>query len=926
MYRQLYQIVLLFSALLLSGCDFSEIFLKQNPSYKIGFSQAMSDDLWRQTMNSEMRRVASIYPELELLIRDGNTNNEKQIQDIEYFLEQGVDILIVSPNESEPLRPVIEKAYESGIPVILIDRRINSDKYTTYISADNYSIGQQAAIYAKQLLGGNGKILEISGLQGSSPAQARHQGFIDQFDEAENYTIIDGGDGGWVKSKTKKVILDDFEKHGSFDLIFGHNDVTTLGAYEVAKEFGSEDSTFFIGVDALPGDSGGVKNVLDGIFTASLIYPTGAKEAIITANQILSGEKVPKTILLNTSIVDKDNAEIYMLQSEKLIEQQQLIENQQSILDNQILRYENQQSYLLILIVGFLILFAVSFFLYRAYRTINLININLERKNRSISRQKDEILQMSRRIKDYNDQKIEFFTFISHEFRTPIAVILTVLYKVKNVSKSISSNQIKILDQNVKRLNLLVDQILDFRQIEEEKIEINATPCDLGEFIPKLIRSFSEIEDKAFTFSIDHSGSTIVLLDEDKLEKILTNLISNAIKFTSQNGKIDIEANISSNELTLKVKDNGKGIPKNEYEEVFKPFFSSKSGGTKYYSKGTGIGLNLVKKLVDLSGGTIKVESQEGKGTTFECMLPTEVLFVEEDSGEERKITDQIKQLPDKGPSTETKEQLDRLASSGSRTHKVLLVEDNKQLNNELVDLFSEHEYDVYTAFDGEDGIQKAINISPDIVITDILMPGKSGYEVASFIKKDSKLNNTIVLILSALTTIDVKKKGYEAGVDDYMTKPFSPELLIAKVQNMLTTRDKIKEEVTDNESLWLSMKTEQLTDNEADFVTSLKVVLEKYCFDPGFNVTSLAENMNMSRVSLYNKIKNVSEYSPVELIKAYRLYIAKNLIIETNLSIAEIGYKVGFQSASYFSKTYKEFFNISPKDYALQNHQAPII
>ena len=406
----------------------------------------------------------------------------------------------------------------------------------------------------------------------------------------------------------------------------------------------------------------------------------------------------------------------------------------------------------------------------------------------------------------------------------------------------------------------------------------------------------------------------------------MNNLISNAIKFTSQNGKIDIEANISSNELTLKVKDNGKGIPKNEYEEVFKPFFSSKSGGTKYYSKGTGIGLNLVKKLVDLSGGTIKVESQEGKGTTFECMLPTEVLFVEEDSGEERKITDQIKQLPDKGPSTETKEQLDRLASSGSRTHKVLLVEDNKQLNNELVDLFSEHEYDVYTAFDGEDGIQKAINISPDIVITDILMPGKSGYEVASFIKKDSKLNNTIVLILSALTTIDVKKKGYEAGVDDYMTKPFSPELLIAKVQNMLTTRDKIKEEVTDNESLWLSMKTEQLTDNEADFVTSLKVVLEKYCFDPGFNVTSLAENMNMSRVSLYNKIKNVSEYSPVELIKAYRLYIAKNLIIETNLSIAEIGYKVGFQSASYFSKTYKEFFNISPKDYALQNHQAPII
>lgn len=912
--------------ILLSGCDFSGIVTKQNPQYTIGFSQAMSDDEWRKTMNAEMKRVAAIYPDIELIIRDGDTNNEKQVKDIEYFIDLNVDVLIVSPNESDPLKPVIEKAYDRGIPVILIDRRIDSDKYTTYIAGDNFGIGEQAAIYTKQLLPQGGRILEIFGLKGSSPAQLRHQGFVSQFKEESKYKIIDAGDGGWIKSKSKQIVRDDFEQYTSFDLVFGHNDVAALGAYEVAKEYGLADSIYFIGVDALPGPMGGVSKVLEGKLTASLLYPTGAKEAIMTASDILEGKKVPKSILLSTSVIDRDNAEVYMLQSEKMTDQQQLIENQQAILDNQILKYENQRFFLLMLIAGVVVLFTVIFFLVRAYRTINVINKNLERKNRSISRQKDEILKMSEQLKRNNQQKIEFFTFVSHEFRTPLAIILSLLYKIKNVTKTISQHQIKILDKNVNRLNLLVNQLMDFRQIEDDKIDLVKSPCNLEVFIPNLVQNFQEIENKKFGYEIHHEGSAVVMLDEDKFEKILTNLISNAIKFTDEGGKIEVEVSIKSGELELKVRDNGKGIPKNEFDEVFKPFFSSKDGASKYYSKGTGIGLNLVKKLVDLKGGSIRVESEEECGTTFICVLPIEVISIDENPktitansvikeslNREKEIKNEKVQFPISNVNIDKK-------------HKVLLVEDNVELNEELFELFSEHKYDVYTAFNGKDGIKKAEQVKPDIVITDLLMPDASGYEVASHIKKHSELDNTTVLILSALTGEEVKKKGYSAGVDDYMTKPFSPELLIAKVNNVLATRDKLKSHLEETESNWLSNKAKEYSDNEIVFIDSLKEILEQNSFDPDFNVTLLSEKLNMSRVTLYNKIKGISELSPVEVIKIYRLTMAKSLLKETDLNISEIGYKVGFQSASYFSKLFKEQFNISPKEFALQHRNIAVI
>lgn len=920
-------IAILILAIFISGCDFSGLVTKQNAKYTIGFSQAMSDDLWRKTMNAEMERVVSIYPEMELIIRDGDTNNDKQIEDIEYFINKKVDVLIVSPNESEPLRPVIEKAYESGIPVILIDRRINSEKYTTYIAGDNYAIGEQAAIYSKQLLPEGGKILEVSGLKGSSPAQLRHEGFISEFGKNSGYTVIDGGDGGWIKSKTKQVVRDDFEHHGAFDLVFAHNDVSAVGVYEVAQEYGVADSTYFIGVDALSVTGGGVSKVMEGILTASLLYPTGAKEAIMTSHDILAGKEVPKSILLGTSIIDQDNAEIYMLQSEKMMEQQELIEDQQTVIDNQILRYENQRIYLLAMAIGLLLLVAFMFFLGRAYRTINIINKNLERKNKSISRQKNSILEMSERLKRYNEEKIEFFTFVSHEFRTPLAIILSVMHKIRNVKKTISQHQIKILDKNVKRLNLLVDQLMDFRQIENDKIDLVRSPCDLESFIPSLVQNFREIENKEIRFKISHEGSAVVMIDEDKLEKILTNLISNAIKFTEEDGKIAVQVLIKASELEIKVIDDGKGIPKKEFDNVFKPFFSSKDGASKYYSKGTGIGLNLVKKLVDLKGGDIRVESDEGSGTTFICILPVEVIYMEEDMNHSSIVSAGVKESISREEEIKNEPvNVINTEPNSVKKHKVLLVEDNPELNEELFELFSEHKYDVYTAFNGKEGIKKAEQVKPDIVITDLLMPDASGYEVASHIKKHNELGNVTVLILSALTGDDVKKKGYNAGVDDYLIKPFSPELLIAKVKNLLATRDKLKSHLENTETRWLSKKAKEYSDKEKDFITSLKEALEQNSFDPDFNVTALAEEMNMSRVSIYNKIKEVSELTPVEVIKVYRLSIAKSLIKETDLSISEVSYKVGFQSPSYFSKLFKEQFNISPKEFSLQNQDIAVI
>lgn len=905
----------------LASCDFRSI-SPGKEIVRIGFSQCTSDDLWRITMNEELERISAVYPEIEFEIRDGKANNNKQIEDIRYFINSGVDVLIVSPNESEPITPVVEEAYSEGIPVILIDRKISSDKFTTYIGGDNYEIGKQAALYSKIIRPTGGKILEISGLIGSSPAQERSRGFTDHLDQ-NLFEIIGSGDGQWIETPTKQIVQNALNINNEFNIIYAHNDVMAESAYEVLVENQLQDDIIILGVDGLPGDFGGVKKVMDNKLDATFLYPTGGKEAIETALRISNAEDVPREITLETALIDENNAEIYLLQTERLISQQALLEQQQEAIDRQILRFENQQVWLFIILMILVASFVFLFFLIKAYKYIGRINRHLEQKNLSIQHQRNQILEMSNRIESYSKEKIDFFTFISHEFRTPITIVNSLLYRVKNHKKGVSNSQLSIIESNMTRLNSLVDQVLDFRKFEENKVEIINEPLNLEQCVPPLIDGFYHATNKSISWKLDYELSPFVLFDKDKLEKVLTNLISNALKFTDDYGHVKIDLFVSNNSLTINVKDNGVGIPSDKLEDVFKPFFSSKHTDARFYAKGTGLGLSLVKQIVDLYKGTIEVESTIGVGTTFSCKIPLKVM----EANFHQEFVNTIDNQNEFNIELDSSHGLieEKIISEKALKTKILLVEDNVGLNEELKHVFSEAGYEIKSEFDGDKGIECAITFKPDLIITDLIMPKVSGLEVASTLKKDPNFGNVPILMLTAMTDNEMKRRGYQAGVDDYITKPFEPELLLAKVENVLKTQQKLVQSVKNNNVFLIEDSNKILSDIEQDFLTKLTKIIQHEIQNPDFNVNQLADLMLMSRITLYNKVKALIEVTPVELIKKTRVGFARKLIEETEYSISEIAFKCGFQNSSYFTKVFKNEFSLTPTQYAKEHRKMAV-
>jgi ribose transport system substrate-binding protein len=279
--------------------------------YTIGFSQCNSAEPWREAMNKQIMLEASKFPEMDIIISDGQQDNSKQVADVENFIIQEVDLLIISPNEAQPLTKVVEKAFEKGIPVIVLDRKVLTEKYTTFIGADNIKIGKAAGEYAAKLLNGKGRVLEIWGLKGSTPAIERHKGFIQGIAEFPEIKIIYEQDGAWLRRKGREIMENALQRFDRIDLVYGHNDPMASGAYIAAKNANRFKDTYFIGIDGLPGAEGGVQAVLNGELSSTFLYPTGGKEAIKIANDILSGKKVPKSITLETVTIDKLNANKY---------------------------------------------------------------------------------------------------------------------------------------------------------------------------------------------------------------------------------------------------------------------------------------------------------------------------------------------------------------------------------------------------------------------------------------------------------------------------------------------------------------------------------------------------------------------------------------------------------------------------------------
>ena len=904
----------LFSLLVfITGCN------EDTPHYVIGMSQC-SDDSWRHKMNDEILREAMFYDGVSVEIRSAHDDNKRQIEDIRYFIDKKVDLLIVAPNEAAPITPVVEEAFDKGIPVIMVDRKILSDKYTAFMGADNYEIGREVGNYLAAKLGGKGNIVELTGLSGSTPAMERHQGFMSAISHYPDIHLLAKADAAWER-EPGRIIMDSLLKiYPKIDAVYSHNDRIAPGAFEAAQKQGREKGIVFVGIDALPGKGNGVELVLDHVLDATFIYPTNGDKVLEMAMNILEKKPFPRETTLETAIVDPINAPVMKLQTAHIADLDEKIETLNGRISGYLSRYANQQVvlygslFVLLLVAGLLLV------VYKALRTKNRLNSELSRQKAqleeqrdTLSEQRDQLVQLSHQLEEATHAKLVFFTNISHDFRTPLTLVADPVEQLL-ADKTLSGDQHRLLllvQRNVNILLRLVNQILDFRKYENGKMEYTPVPVDLLQCLENWNESFqAAARKKHIRFSFDHMPDTNyrTQADVEKLERIYFNLLSNAFKFTPENGKVTVRLFALEKEgqpfFRFTVANTGSLISAEHIRSIFDRFYK-----IDMHHAGSGIGLALVKAFVEMHGGTIQVESDEKQGTMFTVDLPSCCCTSSPDTSSMDMSSMGTSGHESPVELLEGEEEEERNYDSSRMS--VLVIDDNADIRSYIHGLLSA-EYSVIEAANGSEGIRKAMKYVPDLIISDVMMPGIDGIECCRRLKSELQTCHIPVILLTACSLDEQRIQGYDGGADSYISKPFSSQLLLARIHNLIDSHQRLKQFFGDRQTL----AKEDICDLDKDFVEKFKALIEEKMGDSELNVEDLGREMGLSRVQLYRKIKSLTNYAPNELLRMSRLKRAASLLASSGMTVAEIAYEVGFTSPSYFTKCYKEQFGESPTEF----------
>ena len=914
-------ITVLFCLLGLAACR------QDAPRFRIGVAQC-SDDSWRHKMNDEILREAMFYDGVSVEIRSAADDNRKQAEDVHYFIDKGVDLLIISANEAAPMTPIVEEAYQKGIPVILVDRKILSDKYTAYIGADNYEIGRAVGNYIASSLQGKGNVVELTGLGGATPAMERHQGFMAAISNFPDIKLIDKADAAWESGPAEVEMDSMLCRHPKIDAVYAHNDRIAPGAYRAAKKVGREKEMLFVGIDALPGKGNGLELVLDSVLNATFIYPTNGDKVMQLAMNILEKKPYPRETVMNTAVVDHTNAHVMKLQTTHISELDQKIETLNGRIGGYLSRVATQQ---VVMYGGLVILLLVAGLLlvvYKSLRSKNRLNRELSEQKKQLEEQRDklegqrdkleeqrdQLIQLSHQLEEATHAKLVFFTNISHDFRTPLTLVADPVEHLL-ADKTLNGDQhrmLMLIQRNVNILLRLVNQILDFRKYENGMMEYTPVPVDILSSFEGWNESFlAAARKKHIHFSFDKMADTDyhTLADVEKLERIYFNLLSNAFKFTPENGKVTVRLSPLTKEdgrwIRFTVANTGSMISVEHIRNIFDRFYR-----IDMHHAGSGIGLALVKAFVELHKGTISVESDEKQGTIFTVDLPMQTceVTVSVDSPLSSSIGASVSSALNNAQVAEEEEPEKDYDSSKP---SVLVIDDNADIRSYVYSLLHT-DYTVIEAVDGSDGIRKAMKYVPDLIISDVMMPGIDGIECCRRLKSELQTCHIPVILLTACSLDEQRIQGYDGGADSYISKPFSSQLLLARVRNLIDSHRRLKQFFGDRHTL----AKEDVCDMDKNFVEKFKSLLDAKLGDSNLNVEDLGKDMGLSRVQLYRKIKSLTNYSPNELLRIARLKKAASLLASSDMTVAEIGYEVGFSSPSYFTKCYKEQFGESPTDF----------
>lgn len=900
--------------LALWGCGGDEI-----PKFRIGVAQC-SDDEWRRQMNEEMQREMLFHDDATLEIRSAGDSNEKQIADIRYFIDNGFDIIITAPNEAEAITPIISEAYDKGIPVIVFDRNVTGDKYTSYMEFDNVGIGAAAARYAIHLIGNQGgKIFEIRGLDGSTPAQERHKGFSSTLASNPASRTVVSVAADWNGDIAYRMADSILSLNPDIDVIYAHNDKMAIGAAKAVKEHGLGNIKI-IGTDAAP--VLGIQAVYDGVIDASFIYPTEGTRLIRNSMSILKGEPyVRHDRIPEHACVDSSNADILLHQNELLKDETRKIQMLKSKNDEIWSRHRTQRWLLnFAVFVSVLLVVAVAVLSWLIRQRAGYQK-KLTEKNAQLEQERDKQSELYRQLDEATRSKLVFFTNVSHDLRTPLTLISEPVEQLADADYLTPSHRsmMQLARKNVKILRRLIDQILDLRRLQNGKMELNLTEIYIAPQVREWADSFRNVAAKRhmdFCVDINIDDRFSMAIDVEKVERVFFNLLSNAFKYTSDRGRISLECVLADGQLEISVADTGSGISEEDLKHIFERFYRV----DKIRPRGSGIGLSLAKDFIEMQGGTLTAVSAEGKGSCFTARIPAThvgmeytgtslpALLTERDA--------EMELVPVEGE--------ERFLDSAKPL--MLVIDDNSDIL-ELVTQILSDEYNVLTATDGAKGVKLAMKYVPDLIIADIMMPVMDGLTCCKLIKGELSTSHIPVLVLTACKLDEQRMQSYDSGADGYLSKPFRADLLRSRCRNLLDNRKRIKEvycgaletapDRQDDKRKELDLNDK--TSHESEFYRAFLTEIEALHSDSSLTVETIASRLGLGPAQLSRKIKALTNYSPVEIIKNVRLKKARKQLVSTEKSISEIAYEVGFSSPPYFTKCFRDAYGVTPSEFRLK-------
>lgn len=530
-----------------------------------------------------------------------------------------------------------------------------------------------------------------------------------------------------------------------------------------------------------------------------------------------------------------------------------------------------------------------------------------------VSRRNERLRQEVKKGEELTAAKLHFYTNISHELRTPLTLItapVESMLRHEHLSAA-ARQQLEIVRNNGQRMMRMVNQILDFRKIQNKKMRLKVQLTHLAEVAQTTTENFTkEANDRQIELQISNRAKDDTLwIDREAIDTVIYNLLSNAFKYSEDRTHISVLVDERTEFVLLSVSDEGIGISKDRQQKLFERFNSHSDRNAPTNRPGTGIGLNLVKDLVDLHHGFVEIESTQGKGTTFTVVLRR---------GKDHFRNDVDYILDDTTATVEPKQE-EQIAPSSQRKSLVVVVDDNPDMRTFLTAILST-KYEVLSAGDGIEALPIIRREQPTLVLTDLMMPNMDGLQLTERIKTDEELMHIPVILLSAKSAIESRLEAMGIGADDYLTKPFEPEYIQARVDNLIAQRKML--ERTYRERL-LKMEPQEVNATPSaddDFLYRLHAVMEKHMDNNSLTVDELVEEMNMGRTVFFNRLKGLTGLSPVEFIRDIRIKRAAKLLMEPELNISEVAYMVGMNDSRYFSRCFKNAFGLTPSEYKLKH------